>query len=95
MKESQTTDIVLEMEDPSAAAEPDLKEKTAREEKRLETLIAVFLGITALLVAWATWIGSVHSGNQMNNYTCSSNYASAGTSEYNAALQHLIQDMML
>ncbi len=33
------------------------------------------LGITALLTAWATWIGSLHGGNQATNYTKSNNIA--------------------
>ena len=63
-------------------------------EKRLEILIAVFLGITALLTAWATWIGSLHGGNQATNYTKSNNIAAEGNSTYNEASQQLMQDMM-
>ena len=38
-------------------------------EKILEIIVAVFLGITALATAWASWIGSLHGGNQATNYT--------------------------
>ena len=66
-----------------------------KKENRLEIWIAILLGITALLVAWATWIGSLHGGNQATNYTMSNNYASEGNAEYNAGSQSLIQDMMI
>lgn len=61
---------------------------------RLEILIAVFLGITALLMAWATWIGSLHGGNQATNYTKSNNLAAEGNAEYNAAMQLYMSDLM-
>ena len=38
-------------------------------EKRVETVVAVLLGVTTLLSAWATWIGSLHSGIQSINFT--------------------------
>ena len=63
-------------------------------EAKLEMLIAIFLGITALLTAWATWIGSLHGGNQATNYTKSNNLASEGNSLYNEAFQSVVQDMM-
>ena len=92
MKETDTADIAPGQEEAASAKSEN---KTEQGEKRLEVLIAIFLAVTALLVSWATWIGSLHSGNQSTNYTESSIYASAGSSEYNAALQVLIQDMML
>ena len=63
-------------------------------EAKLEMLIAIFLGITAVLTAWATWIGSLHGGNQATNYTKSSNTASDANSLYNEAFQSVVQDMM-
>ena len=71
-------------------AENDLK----KVEKRLEIAISIFLGLTALFVGWAAWIGSVHAGNQNANYTMSNNYASEANAEYNVASQLLIRDMM-
>lgn len=53
------------------------------------------LGVTALLTAWATWIGSLHGGNQATNYTLSNNLAAEGNSEYNAGVQSMMQDMLL
>ena len=63
-------------------------------ENRIELLCAIFLGITALLTAWATWIGSLHGGNQATNYTKSNNLASEGNSEYNSGLQNYLSDLM-
>ena len=63
-------------------------------ESRIELLVAIFLGITALLTAWATWIGSLHGGNQATNYTKSNNLASEGNSEYNSGLQNYLSDLM-
>ncbi len=64
-------------------------------ENTVEVLVAIFLGITALLTAWATWIGSLHGGNQATNYTKSNNLASEGNSEYNAGIQTYLSDLMV
>lgn len=64
-------------------------------EEVLEIIVAIMLGVTALLTAWATWIGSLHGGNQATNYTKSNNLSAEGNSEYNEAAQSLMQDMML
>ena len=76
-----------------------MKEKTETKkgllnEEKLEVLVAIFLGITAILVAWATWIGSLHGGNQATNYTKSNNLAAEGNSEYNAAAQLYLSDLV-
>ena len=70
------------------------KKKKGLSENAVEVLVAVFLGITALLTAWASWIGSLHGGNQATNYTKSNNLASEGNSEYNAGMQMYLSDMM-
>ena len=70
------------------------EEKRKKSEDRLEILVAIFLGITAILMAWATWIGALHGGNQATNYTKSNNLAAEGNAEYNVAAQLLISDMM-
>lgn len=64
-------------------------------EQIIEILTAVFLGITALATAWASWIGSLHGGNQSTNYTTSNNLSAEGNSMYNEASQSLMQDMIL
>ena len=71
-----------------------MKEKRSIE-AILEIIVVVMLGITALLTAWASWIGSLHGGNQATNYTTSNNLASEGNSEYNAGMQSMMQDMLL
>lgn len=65
-----------------------------QKENKLEILVAIFLGITALLTAWATWIGSLHGGNQATNYTDSNNYASDGNADYNAGMQMYLSDIL-
>ncbi len=65
------------------------------DESRLEMVIAIFLGITALLTAWATWVGSLHGGNQATNYTTSNNVAADGNSRWNEASQQYMQDLMI
>jgi hypothetical protein len=61
----------------------------------LEIVVVVMLGVTALLTAWASWISALHGGNQATNYATSNNLAAEGNSEYNAAAQYLMQDMLL
>jgi len=70
------------------------KKKGFFSEAKIEMFAAIFLGITALLMAWATWIGSLHGGNQSTNYTKSNNIASEGNSEYNSGLQTYLSDLM-
>ena len=77
------------------------KEKTEEGKKKpffsqnsVEILVAIFLGITALLTAWASWIGSLHGGNQSTNYTKSNNLATQGNSEYNEGMQLYLSDVL-
>lgn len=62
--------------------------------KRLETIVAVLLGVTTLLSAWASWIAHLHGGLQAINFTESNNTASAGTAEYNLGMQMYLADYM-
>ncbi len=64
-------------------------------ERIIEIVIVVMLGITAIVMAWASWMSSLHAGNQATSYTVSNNMASEGNSEYNAAVQSQMQDMLL
>ena len=75
------------------AKEPKKISKRSSEEK-IEIIVAIFLGITALTTAWASWIGSLHGGNQATNYTKSNNLSSEGNSMWNEASQNLMQDMI-
>lgn len=70
-------------------------EKKGISEEKLEIIIAILLGVTAILTAWAGWIGSLHGGNQATNYTQSNNLSSMGNSMYNEAAQDYMQDMLL
>ena len=75
------------------------EEKTSGEknsfldENKLEIITVILLGITALLTAWASYVGSIHGGNQATNYATSNNLSSEGNSLYNSAIQTLTQDM--
>ncbi len=81
-------------EEENSAAEDAAAEAKTKKENRVEILVAVFLGITALLTAWASWISSLHGGNQATNYTKSNNLASEGNSEYNSGLQTYLSDVL-
>ena len=70
------------------------KKKRSKEDI-LEIVIAVFLGITALATAWASWIGSLHGGNMSTNYTKSNNLAADGNARWNEASQALMKDMQI
>ena len=61
----------------------------------IELIVVILLGVTALLTAWGSWIGSLHGGVQATSYTQSNNLASEGNSEYNAGVQQMNQDMLL
>lgn len=76
-----------------AISKERIKSKKSREDI-LEIIVAIFLGVTALATAWASWIGSLHGGNQATNYTQSNNMAADGNSRWNEASQNLMQDMM-
>ena len=60
-------------------------------EEKLEIIIAILLGVTAILTAWAGWVGSLHGGNQATNYPQSNNLSAM----YNEAAQSYMQDMLL
>ena len=69
------------------------EKKNFLNEKKLSVLVAIFLGITTLLVAWAGWIGSLHGGIQAINFTRSNNLAAKGNAEYNVAAQIYLSDL--
>ena len=82
--------VITEENQNSAPA----KQKRSKEDI-LEIVIAVFLGITALATAWASWIGSLHGGNMSTNYTKSNNLAADGNARWNEASQALMKDMQI
>ena len=64
-------------------------------ENKIEVLVAIFLGITVVLSAWASWIGSLHDGNQASNYAKSNNLSSEGTALYNIGMQQYTKDLLV
>ena len=90
--EENGTDTSEAVEETSDSSEKPKKKKLLTS-NRIEIICAIFLGITALLTAWATWIGSLHGGNQATNYTKSNNLAAEGNAMYNAAMQQYLSDM--
>lgn len=89
---------MAEIEEVKAAAEetaakPEKNKRT--KEEIVEIIVAILLGITALATAWASWIGSLHGGNQATNYTISNNISADGNARWNEASQSLVQDMQL
>ena len=93
MSEENKEINAVENNDVENKSQNDDKKKEKRA-NRLEVLVAIFLGLTALLTAWASWISSLHGGNQATNYTKSNNLASEGNSEYNAGMQLYLSDLM-
>lgn len=90
--EQINTDTVIQNDAPPDNALQDRKTKLTA--KRLETVVAVLLGITTLVSAWAAWIGHLHGGIQSINFTKSNNVASQGTAEYNLGMQAYLADYM-
>lgn len=96
MEENKTESITNKTAKQSEAT-PDnaIKDrKTVVTAKRVETVVAILLGVTTLLSAWASWIGSLHHGIQAINFTKSNNMASEGTAEYNMGMQLYLSDYM-
>ena len=74
----------------------EIKEKQKKtKEEVLEIVVVVLMGLVILLTACATWIGSLHGGNQATNYTKSNNIAADGNARWNQAAQSLMSDMQL
>ena len=88
VKETTETNETKEVKEVKAEGK-----KSFLNENSLEIITVILLGITALLTAWASYVGSIHGGNQATNYATSNNLSSDGNSMYNAAVQTLSQDM--
>ena len=104
MSEEQTTGVETAAENtksetPESTAPAKeaaaVSKKKGIDENKLELCIAIFLGLTAILTAWASWIGSLHGGNQATNYTESNNLSAMGNSMYNEAAQKYLEDAIL
>ncbi|MBQ7715554.1 MAG: hypothetical protein IJT70_06770 [Clostridia bacterium] len=91
MKKTKTKSAISEDVKQSDA----LPGKTILTPKRLETLVAILLGVTTLLSAWAAWIAHLHGGIQSINFTKSNHAASEGSAEYNLGMQMYLADYMV
>ena len=76
-------------------ASPASAQKTILTPKRIETIVAILLGVTTLLSAWAAWIAHLHGGIQSINFTESNNMSSQGSAEYNLGMQMYLADYMV
>lgn len=90
--EAKKSEAVKQSAAPPKNALKDKKSESTA--KRLETIVAILLGITTLLSAWATWISSLHGGIQSINFTKSNHASSEGTAEYNMSMQLYLSDYM-
>lgn len=90
--ESKNSGSVKKSDNPPDNALKDIK--TAKTIKWIETVVAILLGITTLLSAWASWISHLHGGLQSIHFTESNNIASEGTAQYNLGMQLYLADYM-
>lgn len=75
--------------------ETETCEKSSKKDAMIEVITVILLGLTALLTAWASYVGSIHGGNQATNYAKSNNLSAEGNSMYNEAAMKVMQDMQL
>jgi len=61
--------------------------------QRIELYIAIVMGITAVLTAFASWQSSLYGGSQSEKYTNGSAIITEANSMYNEASQLIAQDM--
>ncbi len=73
--------------------EKALEEKSAKFNKVFELVVAILLGITAVITAWAAWQGSLYDSTQAKNYTLGNATLADGNARWNEASQTLAQDM--
>ena len=95
IKNEQDETKVVKSEDVEVESAEASEEKGFFTETKVEVIVAIFLGVVAVLTAWATWCGSLHGGNQATNYTKSNNENAEANSMWNEASQNLMQDMLL
>jgi hypothetical protein len=61
--------------------------------KRFELVVAILLGLTAVLTAYASWQSSLYDGNQAEKYTNGTKTIADANQLYNEASQYIAQDM--
>lgn len=101
-EESKTEDVKTEEPETKESEAGDGKDASADGEKKkafwnenkVEVVVAILLGVTALLTAWASWIGSLHGGIQSINFTKSNNASSEASSAYNLGIQMFLSDIL-
>jgi len=70
-----------------------MEEKSARFNKVFELVLAILLGIAAVITAWAAWQGSLYDSTQAKYYTLGNATLADGNARWNEASQTLAQDM--
>ncbi len=93
-KEHESKDVDAVRQDDASPTSAEKGKKIILTPKRLETIVAVLLGVTTLLSAWAAWIAHLHGGLQSINFTESNNMSSQGSAEYNLGMQMYLADYM-
>ena len=61
--------------------------------KVFEMIVAILLGIAAVVTAWAAWQASLYDGNQAQAYTEGNAMLADGNERWNEASQSVSQDM--
>ena len=67
----------MENENEKKTADTAVKKKPDMD-KLTELIIVIMLGVTALLTAWASWIGSLHCGYEATMLYSSNNVGCVG-----------------
>lgn len=70
-----------------------MEEKSVKFNKVFELVVAILLGITAVITAWAAWQGSLYDSTQAKYYTLGNATLADGNARWNEASQTLAQDM--
>ena len=70
-----------------------MKGENEKLDKIIELLVAILLGVTAVVTAYASWQSSLYGGNQATNYTKGTAVISEANSMYNEVAQTIAQDM--
>jgi hypothetical protein len=66
-----------------------------RKSNRLEFIVVVLLGITAVATAWSSWQGGLHGSQMDQKYTMANNLNAEANSMYNEGVQNMSQDMAI
>lgn len=64
-------------------------------DRKIEIIVAIFLGLTALSTGWSGWMESLHSSCQASHFAQANRLASEGHAMINEASQHMTKDMII